>query len=193
MDTCKQCGAEISPAEGYYNDNRCNACAFGLPDSEVAFGGGPAMNFEPKWTPTTYERIPYAPHNSTMHDERCDCPWCMPSEPDGLSDEEVAQLEDDPNGFTDEQATEWEEQNDVRDAMESFNEVPSYFERFQDLAANRRFFLNEEEFARDDAHDLAEMILTQEQRMAAKQPVCARLLASIADQRTRSGERESEN
>lgn len=52
------------------------------------------MNFEPTWTPTTYERIPYAPHNSTMHDERCSCPWCMPSEPDDLSDEEAAQLED---------------------------------------------------------------------------------------------------
>lgn len=39
MDTCKQCGAEISPAEGYFNNNVCNACAFGLPDSEVAFGG----------------------------------------------------------------------------------------------------------------------------------------------------------
>lgn len=104
------------------------------------------------WTPTTYERIPYAPHNSTMHDERCDCPWCMPGEPDGLSDEEAA----------------WEEMDEEREAMESFNEVPSYFERYQDLQANRRFFLNEEEFARDDAHDLAEMIQVEELRMAEK-------------------------
>lgn len=106
------------------------------------------------WTPTTYERIPYAPHNSTMHDERCDCPWCMPGEPDELSDEEAAQLEDDHQietiddlahearmadeaEETAEWEEEWEQANDMRDAMESFNEVPSYFEQFQQEKLNR--------------------------------------------------------
>jgi hypothetical protein len=74
--------------------------------------------FEPKWTPTTYERIPYAPHNSTAHDERCDCPWCMPGEPD----EQPAPAWED----------EWERLNDEREAMESFLAVPSYVERYRD-------------------------------------------------------------
>lgn len=42
MDTCKQCGTEISPAEGYFNNNVCNACAFGLPEDVCKFGGAQA-------------------------------------------------------------------------------------------------------------------------------------------------------
>lgn len=94
------------------------------------------LNEYDAWTPTTYERIPYAPHNSTMHDERCDCPWCMPSEPDGLTDDEAAQMADE-SEETAEWEDEWEQLNEVREAMESFNEVPSYFERFQQEKLNR--------------------------------------------------------
>lgn len=89
------------------------------------------MDLYSSWTPTTYERIPYAPHNSTMHDERCSCPWCMPDAPDDLSPFERGAIEARQQD-EDEETAEWERLNEEREAMELFNAVPSYVERFQD-------------------------------------------------------------